>query len=233
MNIQSIASGSTGNCYVLDDGYSTLLIECGVPIARIRQSLKFKLSSVKGCIISHEHGDHIKAAKDILSAGIEIYTSRGTALTKGLYGHRVNHVKEGRPFSVGTFNITAFRVMHDAKEPFGFVVHSISSKETVLYITDTSYSPVKFNNLTHIMLEINYSDEILAENYKSGRINSSRGIRTTYNHMNLDTALDLLRKNWSPYLRQIWLLHLSDANSDAAFFKSEVEKVTGSEVIIA
>jgi len=233
LKIQSVASGSAGNCYIIDDGTTALLIECGIPMSQIRRGAGLNLSAISGCIVSHEHGDHIKSATDIMSAGIEIYTSRGTAAAKGLKGHRLNLIKAAVPFKVGTFNITAFRVMHDAKEPFGFVIYSTITKETVLYLTDTSYSPVKFKNLTHIMLEINYSDEILAANFKSGRINDKRGIRTTYNHMDLETALDLLRKNWSPYLRQIWLLHLSDANSDAAFFKSEVEKVTGSEVIIA
>ena len=48
-----------------------------------------------------------------------------------------------------------------------------------------------------------------------------------------DTLLDLLRANDMTKVRQIYLLHLSDGNSDAAAFRRQVQQETGAEVYIA
>jgi phosphoribosyl 1,2-cyclic phosphodiesterase len=55
IQIKPLASGSGGNCYKIDDGKSSLLIEAGLPIKKIKQGLNYKLSEIEGCLISHEH----------------------------------------------------------------------------------------------------------------------------------------------------------------------------------
>ena len=42
----SIASSSEGNAYTISDGNSTLLLEAGIPIARINKALGFRLEKV-------------------------------------------------------------------------------------------------------------------------------------------------------------------------------------------
>ena len=51
--------------------------------------------------------------------------------------------------------------------------------------------------------------------------------------MSIETLLDLLRSNDMSKVRQIYLLHLSDNNSDAEAFKRQVRQETGAEVYIA
>lgn len=48
-------SGSSGNLYQVISGNKSLLIDPGVPIKKIKQALDFKLSSVSGALISHQH----------------------------------------------------------------------------------------------------------------------------------------------------------------------------------
>ena len=55
ITIKTLASGSTGNAYHISDGSTSLLIECGIPIAKIKQGLNYRLSGVDGCLISHQH----------------------------------------------------------------------------------------------------------------------------------------------------------------------------------
>ena len=55
MDIKVLASGSSGNCYYVSDGNSSVLIECGIKIDQIRKGCGFRLSEIKACLISHEH----------------------------------------------------------------------------------------------------------------------------------------------------------------------------------
>jgi len=72
IQIKALASGSSGNCYHLTDGSSGLLIEAGIPIKKISKGIGFKLTSeIDGCLITHEHMDHSKSARDIMTAGID------------------------------------------------------------------------------------------------------------------------------------------------------------------
>lgn len=64
MIINSFASSSKGNCYLISDGTTKLLIECGISIDKIR---KFTKMDFLACLVTHEHKDHcsslIKFAK--------------------------------------------------------------------------------------------------------------------------------------------------------------------------
>lgn len=55
MLIHVIDSGSKGNGYVIDANGELLLLECGVKAKDMLKAVKFKTSSVAGCLVSHEH----------------------------------------------------------------------------------------------------------------------------------------------------------------------------------
>lgn len=56
MEIKVIASGSSGNCYVIKDGVTTILLECGVKYDRILKGVDYIIANVSGCLLSHSHG---------------------------------------------------------------------------------------------------------------------------------------------------------------------------------
>ncbi len=231
MDIQVLASGSKGNCYRVACGGSPLMLECGISFAGIRKGLSFRTSELAGCLLTHEHGDHAKAVKDVLRAGIDCYLSRGTAEALGVEGHRVHIIKTLKPFTVGAWRVLPFDTVHDAEEPLGFVLSCGS--ESLLFATDTAYVKYRFNGLTHIMLECNYDLPILKANVTAGIVDHQVKKRVLRSHMNLDTAKAFFRANDLSQVREIWLLHLSDDNSDARRFKSEIQRLTGKVVRIA
>ena len=55
MKLKILASGSSGNAYLLQSPTGTLIIECGISYKEILKGLNFNLSGVVGCLISHEH----------------------------------------------------------------------------------------------------------------------------------------------------------------------------------
>ena len=234
LQIKSLASGSSGNCYLLTDGKNRLLIEGGLPFKEIQEGLGYKLSTVDCCLLSHEHGDHSKSVKRIMSAGIDVYTSYGTIEALGLSGHRINPLSyEGTIYHLpGRWRVMPFQTEHDAAEPLGFLIMSPSG-EIILYATDTYYVKPTFKKLTHIMIEVNYSADIINENVDSGALSSGLKKRVVSSHFSLENVIEALKANDLSAVKEIWLLHLSDTNSDEKLFKTEVQKATGKIVRIA
>ena len=228
-----LASGSAGNCYCVSDGSTSLLLECGISVKQIRRGLGFGLTNVAACLVSHEHQDHAKAVADVLRAGVEVYTSPGTIKALGLEHHRLRPVRAKETFKVGTWTVRAFETQHDAQEPLGFLLHSRASNERLLYATDTYYIRYKFPGLTHIMVECNYAADILEANVKRGSVPEVLKKRLLTSHFSLDNVKEFLKANDLSQVREIWLLHLSDGNSDAERFKREVQALTGRPVYIA
>lgn len=55
MVLKIISSSSRGNGYILESNASILLIEAGIPIMEVKKAIEFKVSKIRGVLISHEH----------------------------------------------------------------------------------------------------------------------------------------------------------------------------------
>ena len=140
MEMITINSGSGGNCYLLRaSSGETLLIECGVPYAEILRAVNFKVSSIVGCVASHPHGDHIRSIFHLLADGVKIYASRGTFDAKRITGHHNTiPIANGEQVQIGSFQVKAFDINHDAPEPLGFLIWHEEMGLT-LFMTDSYY----------------------------------------------------------------------------------------------
>lgn len=226
------ASGSRGNCYRITDGRTPLLLECGIPYKEIQKNLKFRVSEIAGCLITHEHQDHCKAVRDLMKAGIDCYISAGTAEALEISGHRVNIIKAKQQFRIGTWTILPFKTQHDAAEPLGFLLAN-QDGEKLLYATDTYFIRYRFNGLNVIAVECNYSLDILRANVEAGLVEQTLKNRILKSHFSLENVKKFLLANDLSKVEAIFLLHLSDGNSDEARFKREIQKLTGKMVFIA
>lgn len=230
MDIKVLASGSSGNAYYVG-GEMPLLLEAGIPFRIIQQKLNFKISQLSGCLISHEHMDHAKAARDLLKAGVDCYMTQGTADALSLTGHRLHIVKALCQFRIGTWVVLPFRTIHDAAEPVGFLLANQESK--LLYATDTEYIPYRFQGLTHILVECNYSRQIVKEKLAASETDRAVWLRILESHMAFETVIGFLKAIDLGNVTGIWLLHLSNNNSDANLFKQKIMELTGKVVKIA
>ena len=176
--------------------------------------------------------DHSKAVKEIMRAGIDCYMSRGTAEALEVSGHRANIIKAKQQFRIGTWTILPFETQHDAAEPLAFLLAN-QAGDKLLYITDSFYCRYCFQGLTHIMIEANYSLDILNGNVESGSIPKEMKKRVLRSHMSLETAKEFLKANDLSKVQEIWLLHLSEQNSCEKRFKREVMELTGKPTYIA
>ncbi|QDS35868.1 MBL fold metallo-hydrolase [Brevibacillus brevis] len=232
IEITPLASSSQGNCYHISDGTTALLLECGIRFKDIQRALHFQTSSIAGCLVTHEHGDHVKGIAEVMKAGIDVYASRGTLESLKVTGHRAVPIQAQKQFTLGSWTILPFDVQHDVAEPLGFLFANRSG-EKLVFITDSYYCKYKFNSLTHIMLECNYSLKILDENIAAGRVPPVMRKRLLRSHFSLENCKEFLRANDLSKVQSIWLLHLSDSNSDETLFKREIQELTGKPVIVA
>ena len=228
MDIKILASGSSGNAYLIGDGRTRLLLDAGIPFKRIQIGCGFRTSSIDGCLVTHRHGDHAAAISKLLQRGMTVYSNADVA---GLYPG-VQSVEARREFRIGTFRILPFEAEHDVP-CYGYQVTSEETGEKLVYITDSAYVKYTFTGLTHLMVEANYTQEIIVDNAKNERIPVYLAERVIKTHMSIETLLGLLKANDMSAVRQIYLLHLSDGNSDAEAFKRQVQQETGAEVYIA
>lgn len=233
MRLKVLGSSSKGNCYILYNDKESLLLECGVGFGEIKKGLNFNLRSVVGCLLTHEHGDHAKSIYDVLLSGIPVYASAGTHYALSTSGNlSARFVCDQQKFEAGSFRVMAFDVKHDCAEPLGFLINHPETGN-VLFLTDTYYSQYRFSRLNNILVEANYSKEILKQKQELGLLPHIMKDRVIQSHMSIETCKELLKANDLSQVNNIVLIHLSDGNSDEQMFRDQVSKLTGKTVHIA
>lgn len=234
MDVRAIASGSSGNCYRVSDGSTAILLDAGIPISRIREGCDFKLNQIRACFVTHSHGDHCKAVRDLTRFGIPVYMTQGeidamqppTSFIRQLLGTPSDYL----PVEVGTFTVLPFSVQHDTPEPVGYLLWSDITRERLLYFTDTFYIRERFLPFDYLIGEVNYDGETLEEHIKSRETGAYRAKRLFSTHMSLDNFLKFLRANDLSRLRKIWICHMSDDHGNEKKIKEAVQRETGAEV---
>lgn len=226
------ASSSSGNVYTLSDGQTKLMIECGLPWPKIQRLLKFRTLDIAGVLSTHGHMDHCKGLPGAAKAGLDVYASSGTLAAVGLTGHhRAHEITAGAQCAIGTFTVMPFRVEHDcAGESLGFLL--ASGEERFLFLTDSAYVKNRFRNLSGIAIEANYCPVILGQRVASGAVIPSMRDRLLLSHFSIDNVLEFLRANDLSKVREIFLLHLSDGNSNEEEFKRKAQAATGKPVMV-
>lgn len=231
IKIQTIASGSKGNAYVVSNGRSKLLIECGINFDKIRQAMNFETSDILGCLISHEHGDHASGIKKMLqTTSINVYASEGTLTALNIPDRRKVVMADKKPQFIAEWIILPFRTEHDAAEPLGFIIQSEGKR--LVFITDSYYVRYKMPGIDYLMIECNYAKDILEANVGAGAVHITQKKRVLQSHFGLENVKDFLKANDLSKLREIHLLHISDTNGDPQRFKKEIQAMTGIPVII-
>ena len=220
MTFTSLASSSHGNCYVVSDGETAILLECGISFRRIKKGLGFDLSAIRGCLVSHEHKDHAKSVMDIIKSGVEVFTSEGTA--EALDCALITPVEAGAQFRVGSLEIMPFRTWHDAREPLGFLIYSRRDGERLAFATDTVNLGHTFPGVNLLALEANYDASILA---RCERMPEKVRKRVVNSHMEINTLCQYLRTLDLSACRTLYLLHLSNAASSEGHFVGRVQQV--------
>lgn len=140
LTLTTLASGSSGNCALLSDGETHLLLDAGISCRRICTALaglNIPPESLAGVLITHEHADHISGLSTLHKRfRLPVYTSPGTARQ---LCYRIAALEDvvrtcapGSSFTVGGLDVETFPISHDAAEPMGFAVSSGDRKAALV-----------------------------------------------------------------------------------------------------
>lgn len=153
--------------------------------------------------------DHFKYANEYEKAGIRIYKP-------------FENFEKAVTF--GGFTINAFDVPHSVP-CYGFLIkHKDIGK--LVFATDCELVRYTFKDVNHILIEANYMPELIARD----DVNFEHRV---LGHMAIDTAVDFLKANNSPLLRNVVLIHLSDSASDEKVFTDKAKRVVDCPVYVA
>ena len=219
MKFEALASSSAGNAYVVSDKDTRILLECGVSHKKLQKLSGFSLSEFQACLVSHEHKDHAKAVADLISRGMAVYMSPGTA--EALETDGVELIEHMEQFNVGSLDIVPFTTFHDAAEPLGFLIKSRVDGDVLAFATDTVNLRYKFPGMNILAIEANYDKHILE---RCEKMPEKVRYRISNAHMEIDTLCDYLHSLDLSQCREIHLLHLSDATSHEGHFINKVAR---------
>lgn len=232
MEILTIGTGSSGNAYIMteDDG-SMVLLDAGMSLKAIKQAINFDISKIKFCLVTHEHKDHCLAVPDLIDNGIPVISS---FTVRNKIDNRLIPLVEGAKTDLFGHTITPFYVPHTSivdgqtVECKNFAFYIIfPNGERMVYATDFEYLPytMKKQRVSHWLIEANYIDF-------SG-IDENRREHVLKGHAGLQTVIGIVRENWTPYMRNVILCHLSAENANAEIMKKQVQLAAGDTVKVS
>lgn len=222
MVLKCIASGSSGNCYLLNSKTETLILDCGLPIKEIKRGLNYDLKRVVGVCATHAHFDHSRSVKDFESMGIPVFAPYKSLEPMGLNGWKGTIQAFDLTDKDGHFKHTNA----DGTECpcYGFLI-THPEMGRLLYITDTELVKWRFRDINYILISCNYQNKYITDD-DAKRNHVLRG------HMELETVKEFVKANKSNALRNVILCHLSNENANAEEMVAEVQKAAGKGVYV-
>ncbi len=215
MILKVLASGSKGNCYILQHKDEVLVIEAGVAFKTLARLVNHR--DIVGCIVSHEHQDHAKYIEEYRRYGMNIYA-------------KYEPTEDRKSVRFGNFIIQPFKLSHNVLCYGYLITHAELGK--LVFATDTGYIEYTFKGTNHWLIECNYSKDLMDKAVDKG-LHHILADRIVNDHMSLETCLEYFKVNNLTNTREIVLIHLSDGNSNAEQFKQEVHKATKKDTYIA
>lgn len=231
MVLKVLGSSSSGNCYILDNGREALIIEAGVGIMDVKKALGFDLLKVMGCLVTHRHNDHAKYIKSMVDCGFHTLALPDVWAAKGINDSRAIAIEPGKGYLFGGFKVLPYPAMHDVPCVGYLIEHEECGK--IMFLTDSCQCESRFRNLSHVLIECNYSDLELRRAVSEGRTMRSQLDRLKISHLELGDCEEILSTTDLSRVSNIVLLHMSANNSNEDFFVSEIEKLTGKAVYAA
>ena len=194
-----LATGSSGNCYLVNLGGGSIILDAGIPMLKIADCIN--MNEVIFACISHQHQDHKKSMGELLKRRVQVFYGGNNeqVMINNFKGHKIIQI----PINHGDTINNAFVIIYE--------------DECILYATDFNLceydlTPFKF---TRVIVECNYIESMI----KIDDIKAKRQINT---HMGLDGLKIFLSKLDLSKCYEIDLVHQSQQFGSGVIMGSSI-----------
>lgn len=234
MRIATLASGSSGNCVLVSDGQTHILIDAGISARRITVGLRklgVEPTELSAVLITHEHTDHI-AGLNVLKKQLdcEICATGPVAqlLCRDMDGleERLRTFDPGDGFSVGSLYIESFPTVHDSVCSVGYAVSGADGEKMALATdlgTITGAVERGIAGARLVIVESNYDADRLRNGYYPPFL--KKRIMSDCGHLSNEMGSMLALRAVARGARTIVLAHLSMQNNDPYTAYRQAEQV--------
>jgi phosphoribosyl 1,2-cyclic phosphodiesterase len=222
MRFSSLGSGSAGNCLVVEQANTRLLLDCGFApneVVKRLQKLDLMPEQISGILVTHEHDDHAKGAfKFAAKYNVPVWITHGSLKMCERYmpnGSEItlNIIDSHTQFSIEAVQINPYPVPHDAREPTQFTFTDGQHKLGVLTDAGASTAHIEqvLNACDALVLECNHDLNMLENGAYPYSLKKRVGSRL--GHLDNQSAAALLAKLDNSKLKHIIAAHLSAKNN--------------------
>jgi len=217
MRTFALASGSSGNCFLIeDDSSGKYLIDIGLSYKKVNEILMDKQISpqeILGVFLTHEHSDHILGLDVFMkNTNCLIYLTKGTYDALGLkQSNRFIFIKENQILELDKLKIFVVGKSHDAKEPVSFVFEC--NKKKIGIFTDLGNVSKQIidilRNLDIVYFETNFCENILNNKNNNFNVNYTTRLMSDLGHLSVQDAMFLF-ESFVKQGQKIILSHISE-----------------------
>lgn len=169
------------------------------------------------------NGDHSKSIPNALKNYIPVYSCK--EVVEKFYG--VKLLKPKTKYKIGSFTVMPLPVDHNV-ENYAYIV-DCNEFGRMLFITDCVRFPYRIKGVNHLIVEANYSNDIVLDHMMHGyEIRSQNQY-----HMELEYTIECIKNNMSSELNNVVLIHLSEIQSDEQMFIEKAHAETGVKPCVA
>lgn len=217
----TLASGSSGNCLLMTDGTTHILVDAGISARRITKALKaldIEPGDISGILVTHEHTDHIAGIATLTKQlSLPVYASHAAGRQ---LQYRIAFLEDclhtftpGSAFEVGGLGVESFATSHDTEQSVGYAVTCGRRKAAVTTdlgeVTDAVRAGIRGAHL--LVCEANHDVEMVRSGpypyFLKERILGPRG------HLCNEDGAVLARRAVEEGAHTVVLAHLSAENN--------------------
>ena len=239
MKLTPLASGSKGNCFLVQAAGKNILIDAGISrpllesLLRRRRELGVAIPDIDLVLLTHEHDDHAKYV-DIFSDETFIVGTAATLLA--LPEDKKSRLKSAMtcnpllPFSLGEVHIVPFPVTHYAVAPVGYKIVAEQKKFVLAHDLGTidRNLVMMFGGCSALAIESNWNHGLIHRHEASVR----KRVMSDNGHLSNSRCAALLQNIEKSVLKHVILLHVSEISNTPESARASAAAVLPKEVDI-
>jgi len=221
MRISALASGSSGNCFYIENEKTNqaILVDCGISCSQIEERLsniRRSPEKIRAVFLTHEHADHIRGV-DVFARKFQIpvFAPRKMIHESFLCSESslLNGIRNNEAVKIEGLEISAFPKSHKAIDPVSYGILQDGKKLGIM--TDIGYACrnviENVSDSNFLCIESNYDEKMLAEGPYPWRV--KQRIKSDVGHLSNVQSAACVLEHGSKNLKNIMLCHLSQNNN--------------------